>query len=100
MVLLGQHDLLRVEELIAEKHVLNGVSLDIGRGKIMALIGHNGAEKSTLLKAVFGLIPIWQGQVCLDGMALAWPNLAFAAVFDAMVRVVFPCWVSDLAILL
>jgi ABC-type branched-subunit amino acid transport system ATPase component len=35
-----------------KKQVLNVVSLDTGRVKIMALIGRNGAEKSTLLKAV------------------------------------------------
>jgi len=54
--------------------VLNGASLEIGRGEIVALIGHNGAGKSTLLKAVFGLIRIWQGKVWLDGQALLSPK--------------------------
>jgi len=60
---------LRVEDLVTgygKKQVLNGVSIGVGRGEIVALIGHNGAGKSTLLKAIFGLIKIWQGQVRLD----------------------------------
>jgi len=66
MALSVQAGLLRVEDLIigyGKKQVVNGVSLDVARGEIVALIGHNGALKSTLLKAVFGMIPIWQGQV-------------------------------------
>lgn len=53
-----------------KKQVLNGVSLDVAPGEIVALIGHNGAGKSTLLKTIFGLLPLWQGQVVLDGMLL------------------------------
>jgi len=68
---------LRVADLVTgygKKQVVNGVSLAVGRGEIVALIGHNGAGKSTLLKAVFGLIPIWQGQVFLDGQAVRSPK--------------------------
>jgi branched-chain amino acid transport system ATP-binding protein len=69
----GHDGLLRVEDLITgygKKQILNGVSLEVGRGEIVALIGHNGAGKSTLLKAVFGMIPIWQGQVSFNGEAV------------------------------
>lgn len=69
--------LLRVDSLVAgygKKQVLNGVSLGVGRGEIVALIGHNGAGKSTLLKAVFGLIPVWQGQVSFDDKAVLSPK--------------------------
>ncbi len=64
--------MLRVDSLVTgygKKQVVNGVSLEVGRGEIVALIGHNGAGKSTLLKAVFGLLPIWSGQVFLDSEA-------------------------------
>jgi len=69
--------MLKVLDLVTgygKKQVVNSVSLEVGRGEIVALIGHNGAGKSTLLKAVFGLIPIWQGQVFLDGQAVPKPK--------------------------
>lgn len=36
----------------------------------MAIIGHNSAGKSTLLKAVFGLIPVWKGEISYNGEAV------------------------------
>jgi branched-chain amino acid transport system ATP-binding protein len=50
-----------------KKQVVNGVTLEVIAGEIVALIGHNGAGKSTMLKAMFGLIPIWSGEVHLNG---------------------------------
>jgi len=49
------------------KQIINGVSLEVGRGEIVALIGHNGAGKSTILKAIFGLLPVWKGAVQYHG---------------------------------
>ena len=37
-------------------HVLRGISLDVPEGKIISLIGANGAGKSTTLKSVMGLV--------------------------------------------
>jgi len=51
-----------------KKQVLFGVSIDVQEGEIVALIGPNGAGKSTLLKAACGLIPVWNGEVCFDGV--------------------------------
>jgi branched-chain amino acid transport system ATP-binding protein len=65
--------LLEVEGLVSgygKKQVLNGVSIEVMEGEIVALIGHNGAGKSTLLKTVFGLLPAWKGQMTLDGKGL------------------------------
>jgi len=53
-----------------KKQVVNGVSLDVTRGEIVALIGHNGAGKSSVLKVVFGMLPVWSGEVRLDGRLL------------------------------
>jgi branched-chain amino acid transport system ATP-binding protein len=52
--------------------VLRGLSLEVPEGKIVALLGSNGAGKSTTLKAVSGLLPsergeITDGQILLDG---------------------------------
>jgi ABC-type branched-subunit amino acid transport system ATPase component len=45
--------------------VLKGVSIEVGRGKIVAIIGPNGSGKSTLLKVIYGLLRPRQGAVAL-----------------------------------
>jgi branched-chain amino acid transport system ATP-binding protein len=52
--------------------VLQGVSLRVPRGAIVALLGGNGAGKSTTLKAISGLLAtedgaVTRGEICLDG---------------------------------
>jgi branched-chain amino acid transport system ATP-binding protein len=42
----------------------------VAAGEIVALLGHNGAGKSTVLKAVFNLLPDRRGTVALDGRPL------------------------------
>jgi len=42
---------------------LKGVSLAVGRGEIVSLIGANGAGKTTLLKAIMGLEPLSEGSI-------------------------------------
>jgi branched-chain amino acid transport system ATP-binding protein len=50
--------------------ILFGVSLRADRGEIVALLGRNGAGKSTALKAIMGIAPPSAGQVVLDGADL------------------------------
>jgi branched-chain amino acid transport system ATP-binding protein len=47
--------------------VLYDVSFTIGRGEVVALMGRNGAGKSTTMKAVMGLIARRSGMVCVNG---------------------------------
>lgn len=49
---------------------LHGVSFRIAAGKIVALIGSNGAGKSTTLKALMGLKPLSSGALLLDGQPI------------------------------
>jgi branched-chain amino acid transport system ATP-binding protein len=46
---------------------LHGISLNVGQGEIVALIGANGAGKSTTMRAISGLRPIAQGSIKFDG---------------------------------
>jgi branched-chain amino acid transport system ATP-binding protein len=43
--------------------VLRGVSLEVGQGQVVALLGANGAGKSTTLKAISGLLRTQEGDV-------------------------------------
>ncbi|MBV8170092.1 MAG: ABC transporter ATP-binding protein [Alphaproteobacteria bacterium] len=49
---------------------LEGVALEVGAGEAVALLGANGAGKSSLLQAVMALTPIAAGDVMLDGAPL------------------------------
>ncbi len=48
-------------------HAVKGVSFEVGEGEIVALIGANGAGKSTILKTVSGLLHPRTGSVIFDG---------------------------------
>ena len=65
---------LAVEDLRAsygEIEVLHGVSLPVEKGQIVALLGANGAGKSTAIKAIMGLVKPTSGRILLDGRDLA-----------------------------
>ena len=51
----------------AEKPILQGVDFKVGPGHGLGIIGPTGAGKSTLARALVGLIPLAQGAVRLDG---------------------------------
>ncbi len=51
--------------------ILRGVNMQVPTGGIVTLLGGNGTGKSTLLKAVSGLIPLMEGEVLFDGVAIS-----------------------------
>ena len=54
---------------------LRGVSLQVGRGQCVSLLGRNGAGKTTLLRCLVGLLPPSGGRMLLDGRDIgAWPS--------------------------
>jgi branched-chain amino acid transport system ATP-binding protein len=58
--------LLRVKDIIVhygKAVALNGVSLEVPKGTVVTIIGANGAGKSTILKALSGLVPLSSGEV-------------------------------------
>ena len=50
-----------------KSHILHGVSLQVGEGEIVALLGRNGAGKSTTLKSLIGLVRPREGRVTMFG---------------------------------
>ncbi|MFH0791320.1 MAG: ABC transporter ATP-binding protein [Candidatus Omnitrophota bacterium] len=65
--------LLQVENIYVyygKIEVLKGITLQVGQGEITALVGANGAGKSTTLMAISGILPSQKGQILLDGMDL------------------------------
>ena len=48
---------------------LDDVSVSLGRGEILGLIGENGAGKSTLMKILGGIVAPTRGEIVLDGVA-------------------------------
>ena len=60
-------ELLDVVKRYGRHTVLNGVSLSVEKGEIIAIIGRSGSGKSTLLRCVNGLEPIQGGTVSFDG---------------------------------
>src|SRR5690348_16879106 len=61
---------LELRELVSgygKAMVVKGLSMNIGRGQLVSLIGANGAGKTTTLKAISGLIPVKSGKVVFDG---------------------------------
>lgn len=65
--------MLQIQNLSAgydHSRVLQGVSLHVGAGELVALLGRNGSGRSTLAKAIMGLVPaqgsvLWQGHQLL-----------------------------------
>ena len=59
-----------LEVYYGPSHILFGVCLQMGRGEVVALLGRNGAGKSTTLKAIMGLVPPAAGRVLFQGADL------------------------------
>ena len=56
-----------VDALYGESHVLHGVSFSLNLGRVLALLGRNGAGKTTCMNAIIGFLPPRGGEVRLFG---------------------------------
>ncbi len=54
-----------------KSHILHGVDLEVPESSVVSLLGRNGSGRSTLLKAIMGLVPPSGGTVKLAGVQLA-----------------------------
>ena len=51
-------------------HAVSGISLDVEQGKIITLIGANGAGKSTTLRAISGIVKAQGGDILFEGQSI------------------------------
>lgn len=67
------HALLTVDGIdtyYGQSHVLQHVSLSIGEGEVVCLLGRNGVGKTTTLRSIMGLTPARAGRILLNGIDL------------------------------
>jgi ABC-2 type transport system ATP-binding protein len=57
-------------KLYGRKPALNGVDLEVGRGRIVGLLGPNGSGKTTLIKLLCGLLQPTAGTLTVNGQAV------------------------------
>jgi len=60
-----------IDVLYADSHVLHGVSLKLRAGRVLALLGRNGAGKTTCMHAIVGFLPPRGGEIRLFGEAIS-----------------------------
>ena len=72
--LAGTEMLLDVRDLdvrYGESRVVQGATFSVAKGETLAIMGRNGMGKTTLLKALIGMLPLRGGSIRLDGTELA-----------------------------
>jgi branched-chain amino acid transport system ATP-binding protein len=60
-----------VHTFYAKSHILHGVSLEVGAGEVVGLLGRNGVGKSTTLKTIMGLVRPAEGHITFEGKEIA-----------------------------
>ncbi len=71
----------KINSYYGDSHILFDVSLHVDKNEVVALLGRNGAGKSTTLKSLIGVVRPRSGQITLDGTATqALPSHAIAAL--------------------
>jgi branched-chain amino acid transport system ATP-binding protein len=62
--------MLRLEQVYGgygKKQVIQGISLDVGAGEVVSLVGRNGMGKTTTFRTIMGLLPATQGKITFGG---------------------------------
>jgi len=59
-----------IDTFYGRTHVLRGVSLSVQEGEIVCLLGRQGSGKTTILKAIMGIVPVCSGSIAFHGIAI------------------------------
>src|SRR5882672_3163872 len=74
--------------------VIRSLDLEVSRGETVAVLGRNGMGKSTLLKALIGMLPARNGSIRLDGAEQkgrpSYQRVAAGMAYVPQGRLVFP----------
>ena len=60
-------EMINIHKRFGGVHAVNGVSLDLYPGEVVGVLGHNGAGKTVLMKALSGAIPCDEGEIRING---------------------------------
>ena len=60
----------RVNAFYGDSHVLHDVSMELHEGRLLALLGRNGAGKTTCISSIIGFVPPRSGRITLAGESL------------------------------
>jgi branched-chain amino acid transport system ATP-binding protein len=72
-------DVEAIHTYYGDSHVLHGVSLRVAPGEAVALLGRNGAGKTTAIRSIVGFTPPRAGRVLFEGRAIErWPSYRIA----------------------
>jgi branched-chain amino acid transport system ATP-binding protein len=72
-------DVEAIHTYYGDSHVLHGVSLRVGAGEAVAVLGRNGAGKTTAIRSIAGFTPPRAGRVVFEGEAIErWPAYRIA----------------------
>ncbi len=79
-----------VNVTLAERLILSDINLEIRRGEFLCIVGGSGCGKTTLLRAVAGLIQPSSGTVLVDGAPVLEPRRDVAVVFQDYGKALLP----------
>jgi branched-chain amino acid transport system ATP-binding protein len=83
-----------IDTFYGDAQILNGLSLEIGAGETVCLLGRNGRGKTTTIKSILNLAPVRRGRILFEGVDITrWPTHLIARRGIAWVpdnRRVFP----------
>ena len=65
--------MLKIEDIhtyYGDSYVVQGITLEVSKGAVVALLGRNGVGKTTLVRSIVGFTPPRQGQILFNGRAI------------------------------